>query len=163
MVFCSLLVGVCWDELKYGRILAVGGRGSELWPLKVQTKTKSLQYFWSCNLSYMLGSIIPLSERQTDRHTETHRHTERQTDTQRDRQTERQTGTQRDRQGCGAALRLQPYWLYDSCDFWFGTEEIMVQCLSWHHCDWKWNLGPPPWGGGGGPNKNTPEKGWKII
>ena len=35
MVSCGLLVRFCWAELKYGRILAVGGRGSKLQLLKV--------------------------------------------------------------------------------------------------------------------------------
>ena len=30
------LVRSCWAEVKYDRILAVGGRGFELWLLKVQ-------------------------------------------------------------------------------------------------------------------------------
>ena len=38
----------CWAELKYERILAVGGGGFELWPLKVQKN-------WICCISSLKG------------------------------------------------------------------------------------------------------------
>ena len=36
MFYCGLLDKSCWAELKYARILALWGRGFELWLLKVQ-------------------------------------------------------------------------------------------------------------------------------
>ena len=49
---CGFLVRSCWAELNYDKILAVGGRDSKLWLLKVQKKLH-LQYFWYYNLSRM--------------------------------------------------------------------------------------------------------------
>ena len=55
MFSCSLLVWSCRAELKYSKILAIGGRGSELQLLKNHKSSEklNLQYFWSFNLPYM--------------------------------------------------------------------------------------------------------------
>ena len=55
MFYCGSLVRSCWTELKYDRILAVGGRGFELWVLKVQENRISSIFsptswqVWTCH------------------------------------------------------------------------------------------------------------------
>ena len=80
LVFCcGLLVRSCWAELKYGRILAVGGRGTELWLLKAQKdwlSSISGPTTYHLYLSYWVKSVpvkdLCVSRHVASRHTMSH-------------------------------------------------------------------------------------------